>query len=424
MTLTAGHGEGVLPGPTASARGWQAPSAVERGLYEAKARGDWPAYYDLVARADLYMMQSRAYVDANAGNTRFHPYWNPQTQTVCLAVYTGGMLPPPVADPVYNCYDLGWFAEVWNENDPPYLVVNPGSPCEGVLPAGPEGRALWQRHSAPVERPGLAQDVVHTLEVGGPRTGTVAFGLAVGAHINVRNGRYWNSMAYHGCGYRDEKRTLERWWGVTTREDWQETQEQLLRAGMVSGVWEFALQLRRSMALDFAGPVDVDHWRRATENVVRRRAEAAAEPRVTADGVTPGRAVTDAELEGQVTGLQRLVGRIARYEARFRADGLLPEGGFVRSVEAWDYGRASGMARWGLAARLCSLQEAEAAVVRAGRLVQLNYRSWEDFSAAYVLGRCLHFDEEEFGEWYETVLATHRALTTDPASPWRTLDWT
>ncbi|MFE9483894.1 DUF1266 domain-containing protein [Streptomyces spororaveus] len=423
MSLTAGHEEGALPGPAASARGWQAPSAVERGLYEAKARGDWPAYYDLVARADLYMMQSRAYVDASGGSTRFHPYWNPQTRTACLAVYTGGMLPPPVADPVYNCYDLGWFAEVWNQNDPPYLVVNPGSPCEGVLPAGPEGRALWQRHSAPVERPGLAQDVVHTLEVGGPLTGPVAFGLAAGAHINVHNGRYWNSMAYHGCGYRDEKRMLERWWGVTTREDWQATQAQLLRAGMVSGVWESALQLRRGMALDFAGPVDVDHWREAAGNAVRRRAEAAAEPHLTPDGVTPGRTVTAAELEGQVTGLQRLTGRIARYEARFRADGLLPAGGFVRSVEAWDYGRASGMARWGLAARLCSLQEAEAAVVQAGRLVQLNYRSWEDFSAAYILGRCLHFDEEEFGEWYETVLATHRALTADPASPWRTLDW-
>lgn len=192
---------------------------------------------------------------------------------------------------------------------------------------------------------------------------------------------------------------------------------------MASGVWEFVLQLRRSMALDFAGPVDVDHWRQAAGNVVRRRAEATAEPRLSANGVAPGGTVTAAELEGQVSGVQRLIGRIARYEARFRADGLLPEGGFVRSVEAWDYGRASAMARWGLAARLCSLQEAEAAVVRAGRLVQFNYRSWEDFSAAYVLGRCLHFDEEEFGEWYETVLATHRALTTDPASPWRTLDW-
>ncbi|WP_326734069.1 DUF1266 domain-containing protein [Streptomyces sp. NBC_01022] len=281
-----------------------------------------------------------------------------------------------------------------------------------------------QRHSAPVERPGLAQGVVHTLEVGGPRSGPVVFGLAVGAHINVHNGHYWNAMAYHGSGYRDEKRTLERWWSVSTREDWQDTQERLLSAGMVSNVWEFVLQLRRSMALDFAGPIDVDHWRQAAANVVRRRTEAATEPCRTADGVTQGRTVSAAELEGQVTGVQRLIGRIARYEARFRADGLLPEGGFVQSLEAWDYGRASGMARWGLAARLCSLQEAEAAVVRAGRLVQLNYRSWENFSAAYVLGRCLHFDEEEFGEWYQTALATHRALTGDPAGPWRTLPWT
>ncbi|MFE6764438.1 DUF1266 domain-containing protein [Streptomyces sp. NPDC057689] len=423
MGLTTGDDGGVLPGPAAPAQGWQAPSAVERGLYEAKARGDWPAYYDLVARADLYMMQSRAFVDANPENTRFHPYWNPQTGTMCLAVYTGGMLPPPVADPVYNSYDLGWFAETWEQNDPPYLVVNPGSPCEGILPAGPEGRALWQHHSASVEEPGLARDSVHTLETGGPRSGAVAFGLAAGAHINVRNGQYWNAMAYHGSGYRIEKNTLERWWSVTTREQWQRMQELLLSAGMVSEVWEFVLQLRRTMALDFAGPVDVEHWREAAAKVVRRRIEAATEPLLTPDGVTRGHTVSPAELEGQVTGVQRLIGRIARYEARFRADGLLPEGGFVRSVEAWDYGRASGMARWGLAARFCSLQEAEAAVVRAGRLVQLNYRSWEAFSAAYILGRCLHFDEEEFGEWYETALATHRALATDPASPWLTLPW-
>ncbi|MEU2022580.1 DUF1266 domain-containing protein [Streptomyces sp. NPDC016469] len=423
MGWTAGDDGGAAPGPVAPAQGWQAPSAVERGLYEAKARGDWPAYYDLVARADLYMMQSRAFVDANPGRSSLHPYWNPQTRTMCLAVHTGGMLPPPVDDPVYNCYDLGWFAEIWQQGDPPYLVVNPGSPCEGILPAGPEGRALWKRHAAPVERPGLARDAVHTLETGGPLSGHVAFGLAVGAHINVRNGHYWNAMAYHGSGYRIEKQTLERWWSVTTREEWQVTQEQLLRAGMVSDVWEFVLRLRRSMALDFAGPVDVDHWRQAAANVVRRRVEAAAEPRLTEDGVTRGHTVTSAELEGQVTGVQRLIGRIARYEARFRADGLLPESGYVHSVEAWDYGRASGMARWGLAARLCSLREAEAAVLRAGRLVQVNYRSWEDFSAAYILGRCLHFDEEEFGDWYATALATHRALTTDPSSPWRTLPW-
>ncbi|MGG8405303.1 DUF1266 domain-containing protein [Streptomyces sp. 12297] len=402
---------------------WTAPSSVEQALYEAKVRGDWPAYYDVLGAADLYMMQARADVDERPRTTVFHPYWNPQTRTTCLAVYTGGMLPPPVADPVYCVYDLEWFAKAWDDTDPPWLVVNPGSPCEAVLPTGPEARELWRFHAARTPEPGLAKGQVHTLAVGGPLQGPVAFGLACGAHIAVTNGRYWNALAYHGIGYKLEKRTLKEWWGVDSRAEWMRTQERLLEADMVSGVWEFVLGLRHRMARDFAGPVGLDHWRETAGHIIRQGAEEAAQPQITPDGVTQGRPRSAAEIDGQIAGVQRLIGRIARYEARFRADGLLPEDGFVRTAEGWDYGRASGMARWGLAAGYCTLAETEAAVLRAGRLVRTNYRSWEDFSAAYVLGRCLHFDEEEFGTWYESALATHRALTTDPASPWRNLPW-
>lgn len=400
---------------------WQAPSAIERGLYEARQRGDWPACYDLLAKAHLYMAQSRAAVDA--GKCFFHSFWNPKTHSKCVAVYTAGMLPAPTPDPVYDSHHLGWFARVWEPGDPPYLVVNPGSPCEVVMPASPEGRALWQQHDVKAEQCGLTPRAVHTLDVGGPRQGPVAFGLAAGAHISVNNGKFWNAMAYHGNGYRAEKETLERWWGVTNREEWLTSTEQLLRADMVSGIWEFVLQLRRSLALDFASPVSVDHWREAAERVIRRRAEEVAQPRLTPDGVTQGSGPSPAELASQVAGVQRLIGRIARYEARFRADGLLRDGGYIRTVEAWDYGRAAGMARWGLGARYGTLAEAESAVIRAGRLVHANYRSWADFSAAYALGRCLHFDEEEFGTWYEEVLEAHRVLTTDPASPWLTIPW-
>jgi hypothetical protein len=56
--------------------------------------------------------------------------------------------------------------------------------------------------------------------------------------------------------------------------------------------------------------------------------------------------------------------------------------------------------------------------VRAGRVSQTAYDSWEEFSAGYILCRCLHFDEEKFGDWYEDVLTAHRILTSDPASPW------
>ncbi|MFC0597595.1 DUF1266 domain-containing protein [Streptomyces palmae] len=230
-------------------------------------------------------------------------------------------------------------------------------------------------------------------------------------------------MAHHGIGYNDEKRRLKEWWGVTSRQEWAGTQKRLLEAGMVSPVWEFALRIRRSLAQDFAGPVELDHWRHVAERVLRYNAAQGAQPRITPDGVTAARPRSTGDVEAEVARVQRLIGRIARYEARFRADGLLAANAFVRSVEAWDCGRASGMARWGIAARYWTLQEAEQAVVAAGRASARNYRSWPEFSAAYILGRCLHFDEEEFGSWYEDMLTAHRALTTDPASPWLTIPW-
>lgn len=92
-------------------------------------------------------------------------------------------------------------------------------------------------------------------------------------------------------------------------------------------------------------------------------------------------------------------------------------------MEGWDIGRASQMARWGVGCRYGTVAEAEKAVLRAGEAARDAYRSWAEFSAGYVLGRCLHFDEEEFGTWYTTALAAHLALTTDPASPWLNIPW-
>jgi hypothetical protein len=121
--------------------------------------------------------------------------------------------------------------------------------------------------------------------------------------------------------------------------------------------------------------------------------------------------------------VQQLIGRITRYEARFRADGILGEGRQVRSVLAWDYVRAVSMAQWGVAARFCDTAQAERAVLRAAEAARVTYRSWEDFGAGAVLGRCLHFDEEEFGHWYTDVADAHKILTTDPESPWLTIPW-
>ncbi|MGP3975513.1 DUF1266 domain-containing protein [Streptomyces sp. 8N114] len=398
----------------------EAPSEVERRLYEAKCRHDWAAYMDVLAGQYLYRLASRPWLDANPGRVpaRMQPVWRPEVQGWCAAVYTEAMLPAPIEDPVFISESLGEYARGWSQQDPPWLAVNPGSPCEAYFPASQSLCALWQQHAdrVPEVAPNLT---LRTLWMGGPRTGAVARGLACGALLSVKNGQHWNSLG-HGLGYNDERRLLDRWWSCTTRQTWRSHQEELLRGEMSSPVWEFTLGLRHSLAQDFGGQVEPAHWRQAAERVLRKRV-ATATIELTPDGVTRSEGPSEEEVEWQIDGVKRLIGRITRYEARFRADGLLPEGRFVRSVAAWDYGRASNMARFGLAARFCTLEEAEGAVLRAGRVSTIGYRSWEDFSAAYVLGRCLHFDEEEFGPWYEEMLTAHRLLTTEPESPWLTI---
>ncbi|WP_236591800.1 DUF1266 domain-containing protein [Streptomyces sp. NHF165] len=402
------------PGTPLAAPEGQPPSEVEERLMDAKSRMDWGAYLDVLADTDLFFALPRALADE--GRTVFTPEWRPEIQAQCLVVYTTAMLPPPVEDPVFRYGSLGWLAEVWDRNDPPWLAVNPGSPCEAYFPASRAYCALWAEHAA--RAPAADTPRVLTLRTGGPHSGPVARGLACGALLCATNHSYWNAVHWHGTGYPAERRRLEEWWGVTTREKWREYVEELLRMEMSSPVWDFVLGARRSMARDFGGHVDTEQWKQTVERVMWRRA---TEVEITPEGVTVPEGPDEDELRSHVEGVKRLIGRIVRYEKRFRADGLLPVGRFVRSVAAWDLGRASKMARWGLGARFCSPQEMEDAVVRAGRVSMLEHTSWEDFSAGYILGRCLHFDEEEFGSWYADMLAAHEVLMSDPESPWRTI---
>ncbi|GAB2784799.1 DUF1266 domain-containing protein [Streptomyces daliensis] len=402
-------GPGVPGAAGAPVAAWQAPTDVERALYEAKAREDWPGYFDVLGSTWLYWSTPRHPLDA-VGQTSFGSYWNPGTRTRCVALFTAGMLPPPVPDPVFVSRHLGSLARIWPD-DEWWLAVNPGTPCEAYFPAGMAHRAVWRQHWERAWRP--RHSTLRTLWTGGPLHGPVAHGLACGALMSVKNGSYWNSVAWHGTGYDDEVYLLKRWWGVTTREKWLTYLEELLRGDMVSGAWEFVLKVRDTLArASRTDTVSVAKWRDVTEHLARERL---AETLASRDG-PPDTSVMD-----EIKRLQGLIGKIMRYEARFRADGLLPEDGYVRSVLAWDHGRASGMARWGLGARFGELWETEQALLRAGRVSQASYDSWEEFSRGYVLGRCLHFDDEEFGDWYTEMLDAHRILTTDPASPWLNL---
>ncbi|WP_237518734.1 DUF1266 domain-containing protein [Streptomyces sp. SID5910] len=325
------------------------------------------------------------------------------------------MLPTPTPDQVFDVHSLRWFADVWGPGDPPYIVVNPGTPCEAWLPAAPPHSAAWAQYSERIGYPDMSKRLV-ALRVGGPLRGPVAHGLACGALLCVHNGDPWNAIAWHGTGYPGERRRLREWWDIESREDWLPILDSLLAADQHSGAWEFVLGLRRSIARDFGGHVDAGYWRQAAAEIIRGRSGGSVA--LSPDGVTKTEPEPEAAVEARIQGIHHLIGRISRYEARMRADGVLEENRYVTSVDAWDLGRASKMARWGLGARFGTLQEAEAAVVQAGRAAALAYRSWQDFSAGYILGRCLHFDEEDFGSWYTDMVDAHRLLMTDPGSPW------
>ncbi|MEV5377291.1 DUF1266 domain-containing protein [Streptomyces nondiastaticus] len=367
-------------------------------------------YLDVLAGTKLYHSMPRDLADSLIGQVRMSAYWEPRTRTDCYAFWTHGVLPVPTPDTVFFRCDLEWLAEDWHRPEA-LLAINPGTPCEAFFPAAPAQRAAWQEHArrAPKDKGG----VLRTLSVGGPLHGEVARGLACGALLCVGNGSLWNAMGWHGTGYQSERRRLKEWWDITSHSDWKAAQEGLLQASSGS-VWEFVLEIRQALSRQYGGSTDIAHWRQATERVIRRNAG----ERESGEESAP------ADLEAEIGRVQQLIGRISRYESRFRADGLLAEGRQVRSVLAWNFGRASKMARWGLGARYCDIREAESAVIQAGRLSQLTYRSWEDFSVGYILGRCLHFDEEEFGSWYQEMLDAHRILTTDPASPWLNIPWT
>jgi Protein of unknown function (DUF1266) len=398
---------------------WTPPTQIEQALLETKSRGDWSAYFAALAGSRLYFEIRRDKADVDEDGVFPVFGFDPRIGGLIWAVYTPGMLPPPEPGRVFTWHSLNWFARQWRPTDPPMIVVDPGSPCEAFLPAAPPHSAAWSQHAPRGGGDPESRLRLRTLRVGGPLQGGVARGLACGALLCVSNGSLWNAMAWHGTGYPGERRRLREWWGITTRAGWQSALRDLLACESHSSVWDFALQMRRTIARDFGGHVDVGYWRQAVARVIRANSEKSVV--VTEDGVTTTGPRPGSETEARVEGVQRLIGRITRYEARMRADGILDENRYVGSLDAWDLGRASKMARWGLGARFGTLEEAESAVIDAGRLAALSYRSWQDFSAGYILGRCLHFDDEEFGGWYQDMTEAHRILMSEPGSPWLTI---
>lgn len=192
-----------------------------------------------------------------------------------------------------------------------------------------------------------------------PRQGALAAALACGAHLAVQNEAPWNTIGHVYKDYPADVRLMREGWRIT----------------------------------------EYDHWRAAVESLL----------------TDPGSAAEAAAKDP---------GAVARHLAALRSDGVweAEAGDEPPDVRAWDYGRAVNLARWAAATKLCDMDEARETVQRAGRLAAEGYRDWREFSAGYILGRLVHFADDDRSRYYRSIRRVHRILAEDPASPWRTLN--
>ncbi|MDK0518022.1 DUF1266 domain-containing protein [Streptomyces sp. ML-6] len=391
------HPHPHFPGGPAHPVAWAAPTAIEHLLHEAGARGDVEAQLRVLAGAGLHILAPKAEVDADPDMVVWRSARDGAGRS-WRQVLTHGMLPPWHPEWVFHRVSLKWVAEFGWSDPRESLVVNPGSPVQVLLPTTAQHRAMWLRCYAENDRPSGGRLIALRH---GALHGPLAHGLACGAHLAIGNGVPWNEVGAVYHGYSDELELLREAWGITERTGWQEQLNYLLDGRNSPPEPDFALRVRERLRASLGGPPPVDLWR-----------ETAA-----------GHAQDLGLGHDTVLRVEELVRRIVRYEARFRADGLLAPDGAVTTTVAYDYGRAVNLARWGLSARFCHPHEAEQAIVHAGALSRSAYTSWESFSAAYTLGRVLRFDDEQYGTYYEQNVTAHHLLAGDEGSPWRNIPW-
>ncbi|MGW2177692.1 DUF1266 domain-containing protein [Streptomyces sp. NPDC001732] len=383
---------------TGTGIGWTPPTETERLLGEAGAGGDPEAVLDTLSHCRLHVMVARLHADAPGYIAPFPSQHDPVTGRMCVPVLTSGMLPPWHPEWVFRRTTLTELAGRWPDNKW-RLGVNLATPGAFTLDARPKHRRAWLSADARSAGPPAGRLLTDS---GGPLHGPVAHGLAVGAHLAVHNGLVWNRLGTAYADYESDLAWLRNPWGIENRADHRQTLDALMATRFIGRTHESVLRIRRALADRLGRTPSLQEWSENVGGTLGRRGAAATEP-----------AEADEALR-----------RIARYEARFRADGVLAPGGRIDTLSAFDHGRAVNVVRMGLGARYCDPQEAERAVLRIGELARRTYGSWEEFSLGYALTRLIMFDgEDDAEEKYAQSLTQHRILTQDPTSPYRNIPW-
>jgi hypothetical protein len=397
----------LLPRIEAPADGpWVAPTPVERLLYRDKDDRDVSGYLTILATTGVY--HPVPITNAHHEPEKRRPLIAEQSdgQRV-MSVYTLDVLPRPHPKLVYEFTTLRGLVEMLSDVD--VLLVNPETPCQNVLELGDKMSKLMLKLHDEYWEPGYFSGRIITRQSNATGPGVLLHGLACGAQLCVANGYAWNTTEHHGNGYSAELALVEKWWDVKVRDDWLQIQRRLLDRNVGSSAWDGVLHSRNRLVDHFGGPIDADQWCQYDESALRQ---------YVAQSGAPAHPGADPEIDEVVAARGRLVARILRYEERFREDRLLAPGDYVRSTAAWDLGRASVMARWGRSTRFCTQAEMFDALRELGEEARRHYTSWEEFGLGYLLGRCIHFDDDTFGNWYTQARDIHQQLLSLEQSPW------
>ncbi|WP_328488957.1 DUF1266 domain-containing protein [Streptomyces zaomyceticus] len=376
---------------------WAPPTPTERLLYEAGAREDRAAVLDALGRTRLYVLQARVHADAPGYTPRLPSQRDKTARRTVVPVLTEGMLPVWHPDWVFKQTTLARLAAAW-PNDRWWLAVNPDTPFQAALPARAADRRAWEEAGTRGGGPARLRLLTHA---GGPLHGPVAHALALGAHLAVLNGLVWNGLGAQYEDYPTDVSRLRRPWAVHHRADFRDKLRTLIATRLVGRVPESVLGMRRRLTARLGHPPSDEQWA-SMVTVTFERDDPYGE-----DGAEAA----------------EFLRRITHYEARFRADGLLPPDGRVDTLAAFDHGRAVNVVRLALGARYCEPREAEESVLKVLESARREYGSWEEFSLGYLLARLIHFDEGDPEPMYQESVAVHRTLTQDPSSPYRNIPW-
>ncbi|MFJ3580801.1 DUF1266 domain-containing protein [Streptomyces sp. NPDC090127] len=377
---------------------WAAPPTyTEQLLYEAGARGDRTAVLDVLGQARLYVLLPRLHADAPGYTPPLPSRRDKAARRTVVPVLTEGMLPPWHPDWVFKQTTLDKLAAAWPQ-DRWWLAVNPDTPFAAAVPAKAADRRAWQESAAQGGGPARLRLLTHA---GEPLHGPVAHALALGAHLAVLNGLVWNRLGAQYEDYATDVARLRSPWAVHHRADFRDRLRTLIATRLVGRVPEAVLGMRRRLTARLGHPPSDAQWASM----------------VTVDFER------DDPYGGDLAEATEFLRRITHYEGRFRVDGVLPPGGRVDTLAAFDHGRAVNVVRLALGARYCDPQEAEDSLLQVLEPARRAYGSWTDFSLGYLLARLIHFDEGDPEPMYQESLAIHRALTHDPSSPYRNIPW-